>query len=653
MLLPSFVLWLSLQLCSATVTLYPTQGQKPLTASTNTGNTATPTATGGVNSNVRLTPPPVPSPLPAMTFPIQLQTSGTVNLSIPQFPGFMGFSLEMSVANQVLGKNSSLIQVPFLNLMGTLQERSGRVNIRVGGNSQENAVLVDLNSLPNGRVIAKGDGAQNPTHTPALLFTADLLYMMRNISDMVNVYWFLGAPFNDSQNFRLQIVEQGQAILGQYLMAIQVGNEPDLYPGRLRPDNYTQSDFFGEWANFITAIRTDPNIKNTTMLMGPSISSNGHFTEQQMWDTGFVDSYSENIAFLTTEHYPDNNCAAIFNNGGTPVNYQAQFPNYLNHQAGLNSISGFVASANFAQSKGKRYLMMETNTASCGGFPGISDSFGAAIWAVDYALTLAFQNFSSANFHVGGQAAFYNPFTPPPTNESSFSSWTVGPIFYAAVVVAEALGTQTSQVLDLGANSQSIFTPAYAIYENGAPVRMVLINYITDPSGQSTYTAQISVGNVTPSQIKVKYLSGYSVSDKYNFTWAGQSMGGVSESNGLFTGQENITTIPCNGGTCNVTVPAPAVALVFLSDSAIETAASPTSFTTSVFTKTHNTATVAKSVLATSNGHSGKDRDTNDLSTSRGSSNDASTSRQVFGLWGTLSIVLITALLHRRFIPVF
>lgn len=92
-------------------------------------------------------------------------------------------------------------------------------------------------------------------------------------------------------------------------------------------------------------------------------------------------------------------------------------------------------------------------------------------------------------------------------------------------------------------------------------------------------------------------------------------MGGVFESNGLFTGQENTTTVPCDGGVCNIVVPAPAVALVrancfflpsyllqvFLSDAAVETAPSPTSFTTSVFTKTVNTASVAASVLATSN----------------------------------------------------
>lgn len=61
------------------------------------------------------------------------------------------------------------------------------------------------------------------------MFTEDVIYMMANISSLVNVYWFMGIPFNDTSNFRLAIAEKGQAILGDYLSGLQVGNEPDLY----------------------------------------------------------------------------------------------------------------------------------------------------------------------------------------------------------------------------------------------------------------------------------------------------------------------------------------------------------------------------------------------------------------------------------------
>jgi hypothetical protein len=55
------------------------------------------------------------------------------------------------------------------------------------------------------------------------------------------------------------------------------------------------------------------------------------------------------------------------------------------------------------------FIMFETNTASCGGFAGVSQSFGAAMWILDYGMQMAYSNFSNALLHVGGQNVFYNP----------------------------------------------------------------------------------------------------------------------------------------------------------------------------------------------------------------------------------------------------
>ena len=53
------------------------------------------------------------------------------------------------------------MQVPFLNLIANLQQRGGQVLIRVGGNTQETAVLVP--STPDGLIIEKDlAGVSNP-----------------------------------------------------------------------------------------------------------------------------------------------------------------------------------------------------------------------------------------------------------------------------------------------------------------------------------------------------------------------------------------------------------------------------------------------------------------------------------------------------------
>ena len=135
------------------------------------------------------------------------------------------FYLEQKILNF---KYSTFIQVPFLNLMANIKQRAGSVHIRVGGNTQETATLVA--SIPGGKAIGKDKGsATNPTQTPALIFTAEILYMLGNISALTNVKWYLGVPFNDTTNPRLQIAEVGEAVLGSNLLGLQLSNEPDLY----------------------------------------------------------------------------------------------------------------------------------------------------------------------------------------------------------------------------------------------------------------------------------------------------------------------------------------------------------------------------------------------------------------------------------------
>lgn len=117
-----------------------------------------------------------------------------------------------------------------------------------------------------------------------------------------------------------------------------------------------------------------------------------------------------------------------------------------------------------------------------------------------------------------------------PTNQSHYRQWTIGSTFYPMLVLAEAFGSSgKAQVVDLYMNSNYQYTPGYVIYEDGNPDRVVLINYLTDSTGASNYTAYISIGGnstgmtaATPSSVQVKYLLASSAADKFGITWAGQ-----------------------------------------------------------------------------------------------------------------------------------
>lgn len=103
---------------------------------------------------------------------------------------------------------------------------------------------------------------------------------------------------------------------------------------------------------------------------------------------------------------------------------------------------------------------------------------------------------------------------------SKTHQWTTGAVYYSILATAEAFGkSNASQVVDL--NFPSDYQPGYAIYENGSPVRLALINYVNDPSGASDFNAVYSLtdGSAVPASVKVRYLEAPSVSEKFNITW--------------------------------------------------------------------------------------------------------------------------------------
>lgn len=234
--------------------------------------------------------------------------------------------------------------------------------------------------------------------------------MLANVSSLVDIEWFLGVPLNDTSNLRLEIADAGMQILGNKLKGLQVGNEPDLYfrHGH-RPEGYGPADYDREFGTVAAALENDPNAPMKNILIGPSIAM-GDWTPEMVWDVGFATNHPE-ISILSVEKYPTDNCFPQYN-VGTFHPAQVVFSDFLNHTSGQALVQPYLNSTAYAQTLNKPFYMFETNTASCGGFPGVSNSFGAALWALDYGMQMAHANFSGALLHVGGQNVYYNARVP-------------------------------------------------------------------------------------------------------------------------------------------------------------------------------------------------------------------------------------------------
>jgi hypothetical protein len=203
------------------------------------------------------------------------------------------------------------------------------------------------------------------------------------------------------------------------------------------------------------------------------------------------------------------------------------------------------------------------------------------------------------------------PFTPPPGNLTSVYQWTTGSVYYSTLLIAEIFGqSNTSRVTDLNIQGDEHTTlhPAYAVYEDDAPSRIVLFNYVSDPSGGSTYQATLSIpGGNLASTVHVRYLSAPTVAEHDNITWAGQTMGASYASDGQLHGDVLTQTITCQNSLCVIPVPAPAIAVVYLTDKALALS-SPQPVSKTAFETTRvgtGSATVDTKVLETSNGQNG------------------------------------------------
>ena len=157
------------------------------------------------------------------------------------------------------------------------------------------------------------------------------------------------------------------------------------------------------------------------------------------------------------------------------------------------------------------FIISETNSLSDVGTSGISDTFGAALWTLDYNLWCASQNISRVHMQQGTNF-YYNAWQPIQTN---ISIGTKAP-YYGSIAAAAMIGdTTTSEIRIANIPLTSSTEAAYAAYANGSLARIAVINMqaynATVPSqqrpstrGSQTYLFSVSQSDNTP--VKVRSL---------------------------------------------------------------------------------------------------------------------------------------------------
>lgn len=125
------------------------------------------------------------------------------------------------------------------------------------------------------------------------------------------------------------------------------------------------------------------------------------------------------------------------------------------------------------------FIMGETNSLYNQGRPGLSNTFGAALWGVDFNLWCATNNIRRVHMHMGTNYR-YQSWQPIDTNK--VSKGTKAP-YYGNIAVAAFLGDITKSAprivnLPLGSEEEA----AYAAYVDNKLARIIVINMMVSLS---------------------------------------------------------------------------------------------------------------------------------------------------------------------------
>ncbi|KAF8274835.1 hypothetical protein EI94DRAFT_1713164 [Lactarius quietus] len=166
------------------------------------------------------------------------------------------------------------------------------------------------------------------------------------------------------------------------LEAIEIGNEADLYISH----GDRNSSFNVQ--QYILGMETP--------LQGAAFAESSHtttgFSPESIFQNGILSSPAGcQINLISQHHYSSTFCS------GTPgVLQDLMSKSFI--RSNLTQFSPDIAAV---QQKGLTYVLGETNSISCHGAPNVSNTAGAALWALDYVLFAGQLGMTRVYFHNG------------------------------------------------------------------------------------------------------------------------------------------------------------------------------------------------------------------------------------------------------------
>ncbi|KAK3313124.1 hypothetical protein B0H66DRAFT_569615 [Apodospora peruviana] len=324
------------------------------------------------------------------------------------------------------------------------------------------------------------------------------------------------------------------------LLAIELGNEPEYYTKDGQPIAS------GTWNPSVDAAsQNNWNIRVGSAVGKKNIIQAGNWNDAApKWGAAQLIASGNGTAREYVRHYAHHNYP-----GGTIQSLMTHPTTVKNVR---NQFEADVAAVK-AQT-GKEYVLGETNSVSGGGAAGVSPTFGAALWTMDYSLRAAYHNVSRIYFHHG---------TVGNCQYCFFGRYSMGAPYYGAyAAVALMAGGSHITALDSGTTNYA----AYVVFDSqGAPLRALLYNSDYLSGGGTRSSQSFTLTGLTAATVKAKRLTAASAGSRVD-QGSSPSFGGQTFVDGtcVADGTETYETTAVSGGQATFSLKATEALVVYL-----------------------------------------------------------------------------------------
>ena len=309
-----------------------------------------------------------------------------------------------------------------------------------------------------------------------------------------------------------QMINDGCKSLEGKLSTWEYGNEPDLYIGNSRPSDWDESDYVLGWSKGYVVIQEAlqakcPSLATAPLFLNPSLAgTDSKLDPVTISQDGLNNNGS--IAKFSVHNYMGTGDGTL---QGQLMNHETNVAKIDEHGQEAVKIHGVSNMVDVP------YILGETNTLTGGGVAGVSNTLGAALWALDWVLAGATEgHIKRMHFHQGNGAAY--------------SAWdpvqgVTNPPYYGLLAAAKFMGaSQSRSVMNFTLGDDNSLNAAYAGYDTGSGdlEKMAIVNfgyYTSGTRGSSSYSFTVPASTTW----QVERLTGSSATATSGITFNGYS----------------------------------------------------------------------------------------------------------------------------------